>query len=176
MSTMSAAILVVGGPRDDVAAGRKAGLRNAGNAQRQIDDRRKVKEGRAALLEAERRRIHVAVGNGGNLIDFRLFQRRGTCRAERDDKLRQVVGSIEPAKRLRHRDRCLDRTDAGHQRFEAGAQEGTVFGFRRHDEEDRLAGDRLQFEFHPVIPSLPRTTIIVPVMDAISFAGPSPIA
>ncbi len=130
MSTMSAAIFLVGRPRNDVATGGKAGLRNTGNAERQIDGRWKIEEGCVALLETKRRCIHVAVGNGRNLIDFRLLKSRGTCRAERDDKLRQVVGMIEAGKRLRHRDRRLDWTDARHQRLETGAQEGAIFGFR----------------------------------------------
>ena len=51
-----------------------------------------------------------------------------------------------------------------------------VFGLRRHDEKDRLAGDRFHFERHPLNPSRSRTTIIVLVIDAISLTGPSPMA
>lgn len=67
----------------------------------------------------------------------------------------------------------FDGTDAGRQRRDAGAQEDAVLGIRGHDEEDILAGDRFHLIGHPEIPSRPRMTIIVLVIEAISLAGPS---
>jgi hypothetical protein len=114
--------------------------------------------------------------NRGGLIDFGLFQPGGAGRAERNDEIAAGSPACQFGQRPCQHDGRLDRADAGHQRLEARAQEGAVFGIGGHHEQDGFARHRFQFERHPVIPSLPRMTIIVLVIEAISLAGPSLIA
>ena len=70
----------------------------------------------------------------------------------------------------------LDRADAGHEGRDAGFQVRAVFGIGGHDIEDALVRDGLEGKAHSAMSSRPRTTIIVPVMEAISLAGPSEMA
>ena len=51
----------VGGAGNDAGAGRQRRLGNARHAQRQRHDHRQIEEWRRALLEAERRGVHVAI-------------------------------------------------------------------------------------------------------------------
>lgn len=67
----------------------------------------------------------------------------------------------------------LDGADAGHQWRHASPEMRAVFGIDGHDIEDAVAAGGLEDEAHWVMSSRPRTTIIVPVIDAISLAGPS---
>jgi hypothetical protein len=51
-----------------------------------------------------------------------------------------------------------------------------IFGFCRHHVQDPAITRLFDFTRHPSIPSRPRITIMLPVIDAISFAGPSAMA
>ncbi|MCY1299305.1 hypothetical protein D9M70_488280 [compost metagenome] len=159
--------------RDDVSAGRKPGLRHAGNPERQRHHGRQVEKRRCALLEAERRGIHVAIADGNGLVDLRLFQPGGTGGPERNDQIGQGSLRGELRERSRQHHGGLDRADAGHQRFDPLLEVRPVFGIHGHDVENPASGNGFDGKTHPSIPWRPRTTIIVPVIEAISFAGPS---
>ena len=164
----------VGAARDHIGAGGKPRFGNARNAQRQFEDRRQVEKRRAALLEAERRGVHIAIGHAGDLIDFRMLQRRRAGRPQGHHEIGQIVRRLQARQFARQVDGGLDRADAGQERREPRFQESAVFGLHRHDEQDRFSRDTLEFVGrHPAIPSRPRTTIIVPVIEATSLAGPS---
>jgi hypothetical protein len=140
-----------------------------------------VEEGRAALFEPERRGVHVAIGDRRDLVDFRLLEIAGTGRAERDDEIGQIVDRFEPGQGMGQHHGRLDRADPRHQWLDAGLERRAVFSVDRHHEENGLAAGKARLaegkrRSHPVTSSRPRITIMVPVMEAMSLAGPSPIA
>ncbi len=81
---------VIGAAGDHACArgqGRRLDARND-EGQRHIG--RQVQKRRHALLESQRRRIHVPIGDRDRLIDFRLFERARTGRAQRDHEIGQA--------------------------------------------------------------------------------------
>ncbi len=84
-----------------------------------------------------------------------------------------MAGSVQLRERTGQHHGRLDRADAGHQRRDAGAQMFAIFGIHGHDVEHARGADGFGFDRHPSIPSRPRITIIVAVIEAISLAGPS---
>ena len=150
--------------------------RAPGNADGKRHLHRQVEEGRRAAGKAQRRGVHVAIGKGGRLVDAGLLQRRGAGGTERDDEVGELVLSFQPAERARQLHGRLDRADPGHEGRDVGLQVRAVLGIDGHDVEDAVRADGLEGKAHPAMSSRPRTTIIVPVIEAISLAGPSEMA
>ena len=127
-------------------------------ARKLLMHRRQIEEGCHALLEAERRSIHVAEGNGTRLIDVRLFQLSGAGGTQRDNQVWQPAPAGKLRQRMRCGDRRLDRADAGDERFETAAQMLAVLGLDGHDEQDRLTAVAKQF--HRIASTLPIASLI----------------
>ncbi len=87
--------------------------------------------------------------------------------------MRQAAGSLQLRQRPCEHHGGLDRADARHQGRDPGAQMRAIFGIRSHHVEHARGADGLRLDRHPSIPSRPRITIIVAVIEAISLAGPS---
>ena len=78
---------IVGRAGHYVSAGGERGRGNSLDHVRQRHDGRQVEEGRGALFEAERRSVHVAVGDLGDLVDGALLEAARTGGTEAADEV-----------------------------------------------------------------------------------------